>query len=278
MWLLHWIGRHWAIWARFPYRESRPRIGSAESSARVSRAPIRCPPRRTRSLPFTSNACCSTRREHASQEPRAAPTCAWPPTHALALRLSRPFVTGPLADKANAGLRRLGRALGDVRDMDVALARLESTQGSLPSTDDLALLTSTWRARRHAARRTMLRYLDSQSYRSFQVDYRRLQDRLRDAFPRRPVEDTVISIAPRFIHIRWRIVRAYQAVIAAHPSNSCICCASTASDSATHSSSSVRFYLTQWSASIPEVVAMQDHLGEMHDAAVAVEMIDDFST
>ena len=27
---------------------------------------------------------------------------------------------------------------------------------------------------------------------------------------------------------------------------------------------------------IPEVVAMQDHLGEMHDAAVAVEMIDDF--
>jgi len=63
-----------------------------------------------------------------------------------------------------AGLRLLGRRLGEVRDLDVLLA-------GLPDDPDLAALAEAWRVERAMAMEALLRHLDSRAHREWAGDH-----------------------------------------------------------------------------------------------------------
>ena len=195
-----------------------------------------------------------------------------------ALRLFGPYVTGRLVTQCNDSLRRLARALGDVRDMDVALLRVETylADFSSPEAESMDHLVDAWRKRRRQARRLMLRYLDSRSYQGFLTDFRGLLEDLSSSGAATPETESVSRVAPRFLYVLWQIVRAYRVVLEGAPVELLhalrIDC------------KRLRYALEFFRevlpktvvAVIPEIVATQDHLGEMHDAAVAIDMVDDF--
>jgi len=69
------------------------------------------------------------------------------------------------------GLRRLGRALGAVRDLDVFWERVEAYAQTLPPAHQAGVepLRAAWRARRQAARLALLAHLDSERYARFKA-------------------------------------------------------------------------------------------------------------
>ena len=84
------------------------------------------------------------------------------------------------------GLRRTGRALGRVRDLDVFQEKTEKYLQTLPADrqDDLKPLTDVWRAERDQARQQMLEYLDGKQYAQFKVLFGEiLQPRLQACAP-----------------------------------------------------------------------------------------------
>ena len=193
-----------------------------------------------------------------------------------ALRLYGPFLAGRLVEKTNQGLRRAGSALGQVRDMDVALAKLESFSASQADPDGTAPLHAKWSATRSTARRRMLRYLNGQSYRALVATFQRMQVELLARPATAARSETVAYLAPRLIHIHWGFVAAYDAVLENAPIELL--------HALRIECKRLRYGLEFFGeilprkvvAAIPDVTAAQDHLGEMHDAAVAIEMIDAF--
>lgn len=191
-----------------------------------------------------------------------------------ALRLFGPYVTGPLVERVSSGLRHLARILGAVRDLDVALERAESYLAAKGLQGGLDPLLHRWQSRREAARRRMFHYLDSRSYTILRRDVENLIAELSSTPPTVDERQMVAYIAPRFLYVDWQIVRAYRAVVEDAPLELLhalrIDC------------KRLRYGLEFFGeilppkvvALIPDVVGLQDHLGEMHDAAVAVEMIE----
>lgn len=190
-----------------------------------------------------------------------------------ALRLFGPYVAGPASQRVSIGLRRLGQALGAVRDMDVALQRAEAFGRNLGPEHNLDPLLETWRARRGADRRRLLRYLDGRTYQLLLRDLRSFVEDLLASPPAETERETVSHIAPRFLYIDWQIVRAYRAVLEDAP----IELLHTLRIDCKRLRYGLEFFAEilpdEVVALIPEVVALQDHLGEMHDAAVAAEMV-----
>ncbi len=70
-------------------------------------------------------------------------------------------------------LRRTARLLGAVRDMDVAIARLEDYQHKTRkhSAGDLQVTLAEWRAKRAAAHHALVAWLDSTKYAKFVADF-----------------------------------------------------------------------------------------------------------
>ena len=193
-----------------------------------------------------------------------------------ALRLYGPFLAGRMVERTNLGLRRAGRALGQVRDLDVALAKLESFAASQPDPEGTAPLRERWSAMRSTSRGRLVRYLDGQSYRGLVTTFERLQSELLAQPTIASKRETVARLAPRLIHIHWGFVLAHDAVLENAPIELL--------HALRIECKRLRYALEFFSevlpkkvvAAIPDVTAAQDHLGEMHDAAVAVEMIDAF--
>ena len=195
-----------------------------------------------------------------------------------ALRLFGAYVTGALVAECNDGLRRLARILGDVRDMDVAIEGAKTHLASLPSPREQNLdpLLRAWRARRRPARRRLLRYLRGQTYQDFLISFRALLDALATPYPSASEADTVGHVVPPFIYVDWRVVHAYDAVLDRAPIELLhalrIDC------------KRLRYIMEFFREVLPkkmvgiidEVIDIQDHLGELHDAAVTIDMLDDF--
>jgi CHAD domain-containing protein len=194
-----------------------------------------------------------------------------------ALRLFGPFLQTPYLDHCNAGLKRAGRALGKVRDMDVASTRAHAYLTTLPAEQqgDLDDLLADWDARRTAGRRLLLRYLDSQSYQVLLANMRRLIESL-EALAEQDHSPSVQEVAPRLLYLDWSIVRAFGHVLPHAPIELLhalrIAC------------KRLRYALEFFAevlpyrllSAIPEVITLQDHLGDMRDWAVAAEMSGEF--
>ncbi len=180
------------------------------------------------------------------------------------------------------GLRRTGRALGPVRDLDVFEENARRYLRTLPAGEAGALggLLAAWQAEREQARTVMLAYLDSKGYGRFLWRFDRfLATPGKGALPAphdSPDSWQVQHMAPALIGTRYEAVRAYEPRLAS-------------ADIATLHALRIDFKLLRYALEFfvpvlgPEagkvinaVKRIQDHLGELHDADVAVHLLQDF--
>jgi CHAD domain-containing protein len=189
----------------------------------------------------------------------------------------RPRRTKRLRDR----LRIVAGRLGAVRDLDVLLEAAVEYQAGLPPAEAAAFepLVATWRDEREVARIVLLRELDSPAYVRLVEDYRVFviaegEAALAPASPVSPhrVRDTAGSR----IWLAYEQVRAYESVLR------------WADIETVHqlriASKWLRYTLEFFREAlgpevdqlIPRVVALQDHLGWLHDADVTIALTRQF--
>ncbi len=186
------------------------------------------------------------------------------------------------------GLKRTGRALGPVRDLDVFRAKIQVYLDTLPPErqGELDPLLAAWEKQRATAREHMLTHLDGKGYARFTESFGELLQTpggtghpIREAGSE-PIPYRVRHVAPVAVFERLAAVRAYDEWVSIP---------SPALDRL-HSLRIAfkRFrYALEFFAEVlgPEandiirqVKAMQDHLGDLQDAVVASGLLRDFLT
>jgi CHAD domain-containing protein len=175
-----------------------------------------------------------------------------------------------------ARLRETATRLGAVRDLDVLIAGAEAWQAELPDaeTGGLEPLLAAWRAYRDDARALLVHHLDSDAHARFVEAFRVFVQtegegaRPADATKPHRVRDTAASRA----WAAYEHVRAYEPVLrwadveTLHELR-------IAAKWLRYTLEFVRETLKpDVELLIPRVVALQDHLGLMHDADVAASM------
>ena len=180
------------------------------------------------------------------------------------------------------GLRGIGRALGQVRDMDVILEKALVYQADLqePQRLDLEPLISAWKRLVEKKRRKLVQHLQSEGYEDFKRSFNSFlqapQDDLDNVGMINEVTNRVRDAVPVLVYSRYAAVRAYEAVIP------------TANASQLHALriefKKFRYTLEYFrevlgdtaGKAINEIKRYQDHLGELHDADVACQLVRDF--
>ncbi|MCK4300380.1 MAG: CHAD domain-containing protein, partial [Planctomycetes bacterium] len=177
------------------------------------------------------------------------------------------------------GLRRTGRALGGVRDLDVFMEKAQRYLDQLPEEERSSLdpLLADWKEQREAKRYQMLRYLDSKKYEQFVRDFGEfLLTEGAGALPAptdKPLPHRVCHLVPTLIYNRYQVVRGYETVIEGAPIETLhalrIDCKRLRY--------SLEFFREALAPEaedvIKEVVTVQDHLGDLHDADVACSLL-----
>ncbi len=186
------------------------------------------------------------------------------------------------------GLKRTGRKLGAVRDLDVFWEKTERYLGSLPAGRmvDLEPLHVVWGKERERARGQMIGYLDSDRYGRFRDAFGTFLDSpragelpvLSDAVEPRP--HRLRFVAPLLIYERLNAVQAYEGWV-------------TGPDVPLERLHALRIaakglrYTLEFFEEIlgaearpliEQIKGLQDHLGDLQDAVVASTLLRDFLT
>jgi CHAD domain-containing protein len=191
------------------------------------------------------------------------------------------FASGALAPFQKR-LRRTGRVLGAVRDLDVLLGKARGYAASLPSEQSAGLepLLADWQRQREAGRKELTAYLDSGKYRKFKEGFEKFlmtpQAGALPAQPCLPVPYLVRHVAARLLFARYETVRAYEGVLAEAPL--------TTYHQLRIDCKRFRYALEffrdvlgpQAPGLIKQVVGMQDLLGDLQDACVSEGLIAGF--
>ena len=205
-----------------------------------------------------------------------------------ALRVFAPYLDAATMRPVERGLRRTGRVLGAVRDLDVFHEKTMHYLDSLPDErrNDLEPLLAVWRERREHARAEMLEYLDGGRYPRFVETFTALLDDpgraslafVSDEGEARP--HRVAHVLPAVLYDRVAAVWAYDDVITGHDTPL------------------VRFHRLRIAGKglrytfefFEEVLGhdakplidaakdMQDHLGDLQDAVVTCTILRNFLT
>jgi CHAD domain-containing protein len=184
------------------------------------------------------------------------------------------------------GLRRTGRMLGAVRDLDVFRAKTQAYLESLPdsqrsSLDDFLVLLEE---QREAARRQMIAYLDSARYARFREAFGEfVETKGMGSLPMTPGEGgpqpyRVRHVVPVAVYQQLAAVRAYDEwVNVPRPQTVQLHALRIACKGLRYT---LEFFSEVLGPSaktlISEVVAVQDHLGNLQDAVVASGLLRDY--
>jgi len=199
-----------------------------------------------------------------------------------ALRIFKPYFHRKAIRGYNRGLSATGRALGRVRDLDVFELKARDYLATLPPDQQGVLdgLIEAWHKQRAAARRKMVAFLDSREYVRFLADFDRFLATpgagSRPVPSGRLVPYQVRHVVPRYLFECYTAVRSYEPHL------------ETASIDQLHALriafKRLRYALefftpvlgqeVNWV--VQEVKLMQDHLGDLNDAAVAVGLLDEY--
>jgi CHAD domain-containing protein len=179
------------------------------------------------------------------------------------------------------GLRAIGRALGEVRDMDVILEHGLSYQAKIDVDKQAGLepLIIAWRDMLDKKRAKMARHLTSDAYRTFKEKFNlflQAPKGVKSAVENRVMNPQLRDIVPMLIYGRYAAVRAYETVLP------------TASVAELHALriefKKFRYVLEYFreilgesiGITINEIKHIQDHLGVLHDTDVACGLVSDF--
>ncbi|MCB0193133.1 MAG: CHAD domain-containing protein [Anaerolineae bacterium] len=188
----------------------------------------------------------------------------------------KPKVIKPLLE----GLKQTGRALGPVRDLDVFLEKLQHYHEALSEEgkQNLQPLIDILQTRRNKARRKMMKHLDSSAYRKFKKAVRKFVKS--EGFGAKPVilgdnpePNQLRHVAPTLIYGTYAKVRAYETVLDGAPINTL--------HQLRIASKRLRYtveYLEEILGAeakqiIEDVKTIQDHLGDLNDAAIASSIV-----
>jgi CHAD domain-containing protein len=170
-------------------------------------------------------------------------------------------------------LREIAADLGGVRDLDVLIEALDAYRAGLSAAEAAGLepLIGSWRTRRDAARLMLVHELDSKRYQRWVEDYAAFVQA--EGAGSRPVGPTephrVRDAMPSRIWAAYEAVRAYEAVLR-WADVTTLHDLRIAAKWLRYTVEFVREALGRDAGPIIEkVVALQDHLGWLHDADVA---------
>jgi CHAD domain-containing protein len=193
-----------------------------------------------------------------------------------------PVFTPKMVKRYQKGLRSLGRALGQVRDMDVILDNGFLYQRKLKEQDQSGLdpLLIAWQQTIDSERGKLIKHLHSETYKDFKQDFNRFlhvpMGGKDTSNPGNDVISRVRDIVPILIYSRYAAVNAYETILP------------TASVNQLHALriefKKFRYALEYFkeilnesvSKTINEIKQYQDHLGELHDADVACQLVRGF--
>jgi CHAD domain-containing protein len=180
------------------------------------------------------------------------------------------------------GLRTTGRALGSVRDMDVLIEKLTDYMDALQEIqrEGLMPLLYSWRMERELGRQALITFLDSPKYLKFKTEFNRFVqtpgDGVRNISQISPQANLVCEIVPALIYTRMGAVRAFDSIL------------QNASDTQLHALRiefkklryAVEYFREVLGAEATNIIQdlklMQDHLGNLHDAVVACDLVTEF--
>ena len=180
------------------------------------------------------------------------------------------------------GLRGIGRALGQVRDMDVILHNGLSYQSNLDeqARPGLEPLIVAWEKMIEKKRLKLIKHLEDNAYDSFKRNFNEFlqapDQNLRPDFQGSETTNRIRDIVPVLIYGRYAAVKAFENILP------------TATVSQLHALriefKKLRYTLEYFreilgeSAGklINEIKQYQDHLGELHDADVGCQLVKDF--
>lgn len=189
------------------------------------------------------------------------------------IRLLKPYIRWKRIRAYNRNLRRLGRVLGAVRDLDVMIEQIQTYQLTLDAEAQAVLqpVVEALIARRDEARAALNEYLDSKSYHRLVKSF---CDFLMQPLPQRTDKDGVVPyqvrhVLPVLIADRLSAVRAYETVL-------------TQADAKTLHALRIEFKRLRYLLSlfqqvlgeqaveaVEEIKTIQDHLGHLNDGTVA---------
>jgi CHAD domain-containing protein len=196
-----------------------------------------------------------------------------------AFRVFEPYFDPDVLRPSVKGLRRTGRALGRVRDLDVIMAKAEDYLGALPLDERSGLdpLLAHWKRQRQAARERLLDLLNGQRYLDFLEDLRHFVYTEGAGAALQPADGALAShvrqAVPALIRNRYDVVRGYDSRLSG---------ASLETLHALRIDCKLLRYTMEFfrevlapvaEDAIEEVVTVQDYLGELNDADVASQVV-----
>jgi CHAD domain-containing protein len=193
-----------------------------------------------------------------------------------------PAFSPKISNHYQKGLRSVGRALGLVRDMDVILEKGNKYKDKIneearPGMDPLLI---AWKQTIDTERVKLIKHLQSEAYRKFKQDFNQLLQIPMGGKELSNSENEGISqirdIVPILVYSRYAAVRGYESILP------------TASINQLHALriefKRFRYTLEYFkeildvsvTKTINEIKQYQDHLGELHDADVACQLVRNF--
>ena len=215
----------------------------------------------------------------------------------VAITLFGHYFTGKMLPKANRALRKTGRRLGAVRDLDVALFNAQNELTQNATAHDNAAPTDPvieqWQAARTEAHTRLLKWLDSKEYRSFLRAYIHFCNTPLDhaaslghAAGKSPTPQQVRHVFPGLLLEQYSVIRTYETLLPTKPGGN-----QPAVDYATIHAlridcKQLRYNLEfcrellgkEGELLIARLRDLQEHLGALNDTVVGLAMLDSPST
>ena len=180
-------------------------------------------------------------------------------------------------------LRSTGRALGRVRDLDVFMQKAQNyiaAQSEQDGEHGLDPLLQAWQTQREQARAEMIAYLDSKEYQAFKDSFITFLNTPgagdRPSPKGNPTPNLVREVAPAMIYDRLAAVRSFDRVIPDAPVEQ-LHALRIEFKKLRYTVEYFRDVLgPQANGIINEFKGLQDHLGDLNDAQVAMHILQDF--
>jgi CHAD domain-containing protein len=180
------------------------------------------------------------------------------------------------------GLRATGRSLGAVRDLDVFMEKADRYIDMLPEErhDGLEPLLQHWHEQREEARAHMIDYLNSIEYARFKRDFNMFLNspsaEARSNDEGMPEPRLVRQLVPGLVYERMASVRAYETIL----ENAPIEVLHMLRIDIKKLRYTVEYFREVMGKRALDVIEnlklLQDHLGDLHDAQVATQILSEF--
>lgn len=200
-----------------------------------------------------------------------------------ALDIFSPFYRKHVTKKLRNDLRRLGKALGAVRDLEVVRKKVDTDAESLGTSihEGLQPLLDNWHEHLNANRQELLDLLDSERYAElldYAVDFVSTpgKDAIETPHAQDPTPYLLRHVVPALIYQQYEIVRAYEPFLAG-ASLDTLHALRIEAKRLRYRLESFEEVLTSDAKRVVEATkALQDHLGELQDTRVATGLMQSY--